>query len=155
MRGDLTLDDWLAHIEPMRCQLASFIGADRDEIAFLSNSSLGMNFAAQMFAGTGEVATINSEFPSVTLPWLQRYQVQFVESQPDGTISIEDIERAIRPNTKKRRVLVSATDVGLRVSLHFYNNCSDVEHLLSELVEILSLRRAISRLSWNQSKLLL
>jgi len=100
-RGDLTLDDWLGNVETTRRQLADFIGADGDALAFLSNSSLGMNFAAQLFTGVGEVVTVSSEFPSVTLPWLQRnYSVRFVQSQPDGTIRLEDIERVITENTK-------------------------------------------------------
>lgn len=100
LRGDRTLDDWLERSNTVRCQLASFIGAACEEIAFLSNSSLGMNFAAQLFADAGEVVTIGDEFPSVTLPWLQRaIPVKFVKSL-DGTIRLEDIERSLGENTK-------------------------------------------------------
>lgn len=99
--GDTTLDDLLTRVEVIREQLANFINANCDEIAFISNSSLGMNFAAQLFIDEGEVITMSDEFPSVTLPWLQqKFSTTFVKSQSDGKIKLENIENCINQNTK-------------------------------------------------------
>ncbi len=73
-------DDWLQRLERTRVQFATLINAQPEEIAFIQNASLGLNFAAQMFDNQMEVLTISDEFPSVTLPWLQQgYPVRFID----------------------------------------------------------------------------
>ncbi len=99
--GDTLWDEWLERTEATRRQLASLIRVSPGEIAFLANTSLGMNLLAELFYGVGEVLTMADDFPSVTLPWLHRdYPVRFLESRSDGTIPVNDIEGALSSTTR-------------------------------------------------------
>lgn len=101
LQGDICWDAWLERVEKIRSQLAHFINAEPTEIAFLPNTSLGFNFAAGFFNPKNKVLALKNEFPSVTLPWLHLgFSVKFLPTQPDGSISQKDIEKAIGSKTK-------------------------------------------------------
>lgn len=112
--GDTYWETWLERTEKVRMQLAAFMGADRDEIGFTTNTSHGMNIVAQMLkniaGGKSEgkaaaVLTMRDEFPSTTFPWLnQGTPIQFVEASNYG-YSIEDIRQALTPEVK---ILISS-----------------------------------------------
>jgi selenocysteine lyase/cysteine desulfurase len=111
--GDIYWDKWLERTDKVRSQLAGFIGADREEIGFTTNTSHGMNLVAQFLknisesGGRGEgkekaatVLTMRDEFPSTTFPWLnQGTQINFVEPENYG-YSIENIKKALTPDVK-------------------------------------------------------
>ncbi len=94
--GDLPWERWLRKMEDVRKKVAKFINADEKEIAFILNTSHGMNLVAQMLKGAkSEVVTMEDEFPSSTLPWLNLgYELRFVKSK-NAIYLIEDIERNI------------------------------------------------------------
>jgi selenocysteine lyase/cysteine desulfurase len=118
--GDTHWEKWLERTEKVRKELAGFIGADREEIGFTTNTSHGMNLVAQMLRNIGEgkekgegrgeekavtVLTMRDEFPSTTFPWLnQGTQIIFVEAENYG-YSIENIKKAITPDVK---ILISS-----------------------------------------------
>jgi cysteine desulfurase / selenocysteine lyase len=118
--GDTYWEKWLERTEKVRKELAGFIGADREEIGFTTNTSHGMNLVAQMLRNIGEgkengegrgeektvtVLTMRDEFPSTTFPWLnQGTQIIFVEAENYG-YSIENIKKAITPDVK---ILISS-----------------------------------------------
>jgi cysteine desulfurase / selenocysteine lyase len=52
--GDIYWDKWLERTEKVRKQLAGFIGADREEIGFTTNTSHGMNLVAQFLKNISE-----------------------------------------------------------------------------------------------------
>ena len=97
--------EWLVKIEKVRTKVAKLIGADRAEIAFIPNTSYGMNIVAGMLEGKGDVITMNDEFPSSTLPWINKnFEVRFVV--PENCIySIDGIKNKI---TKESRILVTS-----------------------------------------------
>ncbi len=99
--GDLLWERWLRKMEDVRRKVAKFINADEKEIAFILNTSHGMNLVAQILRGAkSEVVTMEDEFPSSTLPWLNLgYELRFVKSK-NAIYLIEDIERNIFDNTK-------------------------------------------------------
>lgn len=100
-QADVLWDDWLDRAEHARAQTARFLNADPDEIAFLPNASLGLNLAAHLFDGDGGVLAMEDEFPSVTLPWLQRrYAVLFLPTDDDGGVSPEAVAEAIEPESR-------------------------------------------------------
>lgn len=70
--GDLHWDTWLARREAIRERVARLIGAEADEIAFVPNTSTGMNLIVDVLAPDGAVLTDELEFPAVTLPWIHR-----------------------------------------------------------------------------------
>ena len=104
--GDVPWGRWLQDVERVRAMLAAFIAAQVDEVAFTYSASHGMNLIAQLLRGPGEVLTMADEFPSSSLPWIQQgHRVRFVESRDRGVIPVEDIARAVTPET---RVIVTS-----------------------------------------------
>lgn len=98
--GDTYWEKWLERTETVRKSLADFIGADREEIGFTTNTSHGMNLVAQMLKDKGTVLTMRDEFPSTTFPWLnQKTEIKFVEPTNYG-YSIEDIKKTLTPDIK-------------------------------------------------------
>ncbi len=103
--GDLIYEEWLDRVNQIRRDVADYIGADSDEIAFTTNTSSGMNVISQMLRGEGDVITMRGEFPSSTLPWLHNgYTVRFVDPV-DYCYPISKIEGEI---DSKSRILVSS-----------------------------------------------
>ena len=97
--GDVPWEKWLKQQEEVREKVAKFLNADKSEIAFTSNTSQGMNIVAQIFKGKGSVLTMNDEFPSSTIPWLnQKYKVRFVKPEK-GVYTLENIEKNITKDT--------------------------------------------------------
>ena len=100
-QADVLWDAWLERAEQVRAQTARFLNAEPDEIAFLPNASLGLNLAAHLLDGEGGVLTTEDEFPSDTLPWLQRgYRVRFLPTGSDGSIAPATIAEAVEPSTR-------------------------------------------------------
>ena len=99
--GEARWNDWLARVEETRTLVANFINAPTADIAFLPNVTLGLNIAAQLFAGEGEVVSFDKEFPSVTLPWLaQKYPVRLLPTAADGSVPLATVAEALTPATK-------------------------------------------------------
>lgn len=87
--GDDHWDLWLAQIEVVRERVARFIGAQADEIAFVTNTSQGMNILADLVASDGPVLSDELEFPTVTLPFIHRgAQMQFIPAI-EGELRLE------------------------------------------------------------------
>lgn len=102
--GNLELPEWLERVDKARREIAELIGASPSEIAFVSNTSHGMNIAALMLKGQGEVIANDMEFPSTTVPWLnQGCKVRFVRSQK-GVVGLEEIKNAM--GRRKKGVIV-------------------------------------------------
>ena len=98
--GDTYWETWLARTEEVRNSLAEFIGAEREEIGFTTNTSHGMNLVAQMLKDKGTVLTMRDEFPSTTFPWInQKTEIKFVEPTNYG-YSIDDIKKNLTPDIK-------------------------------------------------------
>lgn len=77
--GDRHWDAWLERREAVRARVAGFVGAETDEIAFVPNTSTGINLIADLLERDGPVLSDDLEFPTVTLPWIHRgVQVRFV-----------------------------------------------------------------------------
>jgi selenocysteine lyase/cysteine desulfurase len=100
MHGDAYWENWLKRVDDTRKKLAKFIHADTKEIAFILNTSHGMNLIADILKGKGEILTMNDEFPSSTFPWMHKgFKVKFVK--PEKNIyTIENIEKHITKSTK-------------------------------------------------------
>ena len=87
---------WSDELEAARTCVAQFIGATAADLAFVPNASTGLNLLADMLGEPGEVIAHQDEFPSVTLPWLQRgYPVNFLVPDASGTVGLDAIEAAI------------------------------------------------------------
>lgn len=93
-------DGWEKKREEARNGVAKLLNADKSEIAFMENTSSGMNLLAQMLGGRGGVVTMEDEFPATTIPWIWRkYKIRFV--QPEENIySLELIKKSVDKETK-------------------------------------------------------
>ena len=71
-RGAADWRRWYAGIEEAREKVARFVGASREEVAFLPNTSWGLNLVAQAFPWKegDNVVSDDMEFPSNAYPWL-------------------------------------------------------------------------------------
>lgn len=71
-RGAADWRRWYAAIEEARAKAARFIGASKEEVAFLPNTSYGLNLVAQSFPWKegDNVVSNDMEFPSNAYPWL-------------------------------------------------------------------------------------
>ncbi len=93
--GDVHWEQWAAERERGREMLSSFINAEPDEVAFVPNTSIGMNLIIDALEGSGDVISCELEFPTTTLPWLHRgIEVNLLKAR-DGEIRADDIERAM------------------------------------------------------------
>jgi len=105
LHGDTCWDEWLDRTESVRHKLAGFIGAESREIAFVPNTSTGMGLIAQLLGHTGRVLTMEDEFPSSTVPWLNLgYETDFIQPH-QGIYSLEHIRQSVRP---EHRVLLTS-----------------------------------------------
>lgn len=119
--GDLEYPAWAAFKEQVRARVARFIGAARPiDIAFTPSTSFGFHVIAHCLRARGvtEVAALESEFPSTTVPLLNAgLSVRGVRRRPDGSAPVEDYEAALRPGTKAIAVSVVQYNSGYRVDL--------------------------------------
>lgn len=104
--GDVPWDRWLARTEDVRALVARFVGATADEIAFVPNTSVGINIVADLLAEDGPVLTNELEFPTVTLPWIHRgTHVRFVAAEESGALRVSDFAQT--PNAPTRTIVIS------------------------------------------------
>ncbi|MDX1810023.1 MAG: aminotransferase class V-fold PLP-dependent enzyme [Sulfurospirillaceae bacterium] len=99
--GNTLWDKWSDKIVKTREDIAKFVGGNSNEIAFLPNSSLGMNYIAEILDNVGDVLMRSDEFPSCSLPWLQHgYNVKFIDVESDGKTTVDQFNSAITPSIK-------------------------------------------------------
>ena len=126
---------WSDALERARGQVAQFIGAEPQNIAFVANASSGINLAADLLADRGEVLAHSEEFPSVTLPWQQRgHALKLLTPDAHGVVSVDAYRDAIRKCT--RHIALSAVQYssGYRVDLTALRALCD-QHNLSLVVD--------------------
>lgn len=82
---------------------ARLIGAKKEEIALVENTSVGLNIAANVlrYPPGSKVVTTDLEYPSVVYPWLRKSlgaKVHYVKNV-DGKILLEEVEKAVDDKT--------------------------------------------------------
>lgn len=118
--GDSCWDEWIERSEIVRNKLATFIGASKEEVGFSPNTSTAMGIIAHLLKDRHAVLTMDEEFPSSTIPWInQHYDVDFIKSE-NGTYTIKSLEKAIRPEHK---ILVASH---VQYKTGFRQNLSDL-----------------------------
>jgi selenocysteine lyase/cysteine desulfurase len=120
---------WMTACEEARSQFAQLINAEPCEIAIVSSVSHAVSAIATSLkpqAKKNEILVTDFDFPTVGHVWLshqERYQINYLEAKEDGTISLEDYEKAISDQT----LLVSTSHIS------YYNG---FKQDLSELSKI-------------------
>ena len=104
-RGAADWRRWYAAIEAAREKAAAFVRGKRSEIAFLPNTSWGLNLVAQAFPwkeGDNVVAD-DMEFPSNAYPWLM-LEKRGVECRlaknREGRVTVGDIAQMANASTR-------------------------------------------------------
>jgi selenocysteine lyase/cysteine desulfurase len=82
---------------------AKLIGAGPGEIAFVENTSMGLNIVANMlqYPHGSRVVTTDLEYPSAVYPWLRKrlgVRVHYVKNV-EGKILLDDMEKAVDDKT--------------------------------------------------------
>lgn len=82
---------------------ANLVGAEKDEVALVQNTSTGLNIVAAMleYPKNANVVTTNMEYPSVVYPWLKKkldVEVRYVKSVK-GKVSVDDVEKLVDDRT--------------------------------------------------------
>jgi cysteine desulfurase/selenocysteine lyase len=95
--GDRHWGRWMRRREAVREKAARLIGAEPEEIAFVPNTSAGMNLNVDLLEGDGAVLSDELEFPTVTLPWIHRgVLVRFVPAV-EGVLRVETFREGEAP----------------------------------------------------------
>lgn len=118
--GDLGYHRWARFKEDLRTRLATFLNASPHELAFTPSTSFGFHVIAQMLKAKGitEVLSLETEFPSTTLPMLyDGLTMRGVRRRPDGSYPLADIAGALTPRTGAVAVSVVQYASGYRVDL--------------------------------------
>lgn len=96
-----------ARVEAVRAQLAAFLNANADEIAFTKNASEAISLVARGidWQAGDEVLVADTEMLSNLLPWkrleaTRGVRVTMVAANAEGVLSADAFERAITPRTR-------------------------------------------------------
>lgn len=113
---------WHAHeaVERARRQVAELIGAHPDEVVFTSGATESNNMAIKGVVGRlpkpRHMVTSQIEHSSVldTCRWLQRfgYDVTFVAPGEDGVVRVDDMRKALRPDTVLVSFMIANNEIG-------------------------------------------
>lgn len=125
-RSEGDIENYIAVLMPTlasaRTLVGKFINCDEKNLAFVPNTSYGLNILAQGLKWkTGDRIILgDEEFPSNVYPFLnlrqQGVEIDFVHAR-DGKILIEDIEHLITPQTKLISVSYVQFLSGYRIDL--------------------------------------
>jgi len=103
--GGRVEDRWEKRAELARNEAARLLGASSSEIAFVTNTTQGLNFFARglRWRSGDNVVLPRVEFPANVYPWLslesKGVSIKFVKER-EGRILTEDIEKAIDSRTR-------------------------------------------------------
>jgi cysteine desulfurase/selenocysteine lyase len=82
---------------------ARLVGAEKEEIALVPNTSTGLNIVASMlkYPKGANVVTTDMEYPSVVYPWLKPsigVEVRYAKNR-SGCVLVNDVEKLVDNNT--------------------------------------------------------
>jgi selenocysteine lyase/cysteine desulfurase len=128
--GDVHWDDWMARREQVRARVATLIGAEAEEIAFVANTSTGMNLIADLVAADGPVLSDELEFPAVTLPWIHRGATVHFVPAVEGILRLESFLKPYAPRAATIAISHVEFSNGCRQDLDAFGLVKDDRHLV-------------------------
>ena len=128
--GDDRWDAWMRQREAVRRKVARFVGAEPEEIAFVPNTSTGMNLIADLLEQDGPVLSDELEFPAVTLPWIHRgVLVRFVPAV-EGALRLESFVEGEAPRSATIAISHVQFSNGCRQDLDAFGRIKGRRHLV-------------------------
>ncbi len=128
--GDRNWNAWIDKREAIRRKVARFIGAEPGEIAFVPNTSTGMNLIVDLIEGDGPVLSDELEFPAVTLPWIHRgVRVRFVPAV-EGVPRLESFTEGEAPRAATIAISHVQFSNGCRQDLDAFGRLKGKRHLV-------------------------
>src|SRR5262245_41741835 len=128
--GDGPWERWLERREAIRGRVARFIGAEADEIAFVPNTSSGINLIADLLEREGPVLSDELEFPAVTLPWIHRgVPVRFVTAA-EGVLRLESFASGQAPRAATIAISHVQFSNGCRQDLDAFGRIKGSRHFV-------------------------
>jgi len=104
-----------AAVARAREQVASLLGARADEIVFTSGATEANNLALLGTArelGGGHLVTSAIEHPAILETAQEGFDVTLVPVGPDGRVSADAVESALRPDTRLVSVMAANNEIG-------------------------------------------
>ena len=102
-------------VENVRSKVLKFVGADPDEYTcfFVNNTTDGLNKLASALITDPEdvVLATRMEHHSNDLPWRERCRVLYAETDENGRIDYEEIEKILQNNDVKYVTVTAASNV--------------------------------------------
>jgi selenocysteine lyase/cysteine desulfurase len=123
LEGDFHWPAWSASANETRKLAAELLHASQEEIALVSNTTLGIHTIALAypFKPSDSVVILKNEFPSNQIPWLNLrtagVDVRIVEPNPDGSICIDRVLDAIDSTTRLVAISWVGYATGYRIDL--------------------------------------
>jgi selenocysteine lyase/cysteine desulfurase len=128
--GDRHWGAWMDAREAVRRRVARLIGAEPGEIAFVPNTSAGMNLIVDLLEGDGPVLSDELEFPAVTLPWIHRgVLVRFVAAV-EGVLRLESFVEGEAPRAATLAISHVQFSNGCRQDLDGFGRIKGERHLV-------------------------
>jgi selenocysteine lyase/cysteine desulfurase len=128
--GDGPWNAWMARREDVRAKVAAFVGAEADEIAFVPNTSTGINLVVDLLEKDGAVLSDELEFPTVTLPWIHRGMAVHFLPAVEGVLRIESFAAAQAPRAGTICISHVQFSNGCRQDLDAFGTLKEGRHLV-------------------------
>ncbi|WP_020497483.1 aminotransferase class V-fold PLP-dependent enzyme [Sciscionella marina] len=116
--------EWSARVERLRARTAAFLGADAAEIAFMKNTSDGLNsVGAALQLGPGDSVLLSPEFEHANnvYPWVhlrdQGVAVRTIPLGPEGSVRPHDVAAVIDKSTRLVTLSAVSSWTGARPDL--------------------------------------
>lgn len=128
--GDLYWESWIEHRESVRGRVAALVGAEADEIAFVPNTSTGINLIVDLLGDDGAVLSNELEFPAVTLPWIHRGIPVHLLPAVEGIVRHESFSLAGSPRAATIAISHVEFSNGCRQDLEAFGRLKAHRHLV-------------------------
>ena len=121
---------WVLRQEEARAVVARLVNAEAGEIAFVPNTSTGINLVADLIGDAGAVLTDEIEFPALTLPWIHRGIGVHFAPVVEGVVRLEFFDERQAP--RAATIVVSHVQFtnGCRQDLAALGAMKGVRHLV-------------------------
>ena len=97
--GGTSRSEWYEQMPLIRREVAEWWGAQTNEIALLPNFSIASNYVARALSGRQRVLLLDSDYSSLTMPWLLHdHDIHYFSADDNGFFDERRIEEEVKKN---------------------------------------------------------